>query len=80
MRVAGSGEGGVGQREGQGTLSAYLTGIRLARARALLRSSDEAVSQIAYRVGYEDPSTFTALFKQHHGQTPSAYRKSSGGF
>ncbi|WPB82848.1 AraC family transcriptional regulator [Archangium violaceum] len=58
---------------------AYLTGIRLARARALLLSSDEAVSQIAHRAGYEDPSTFTALFKQHHGQTPSAYRKSSAG-
>ncbi|PTL78962.1 GlxA family transcriptional regulator [Vitiosangium sp. GDMCC 1.1324] len=61
------------------TLSAYLTDIRLARARALLLSSNEAVSQIAHRVGYEDPSTFTALFKQHHGQTPSAYRKSSAG-
>ncbi|MCY1074125.1 GlxA family transcriptional regulator [Archangium lansingense] len=61
------------------TLSAYLTDIRLARARALLLSSNDAVSQIAHRVGYEDPSTFTALFKEHHGQTPSAYRKSAAG-
>lgn len=61
------------------TLSTYLTEVRLARARALLLSADEPVSQIAYRVGYEDASTFTALFKQRHGLTPSAYRKASVG-
>lgn len=61
------------------TLVAYLTEVRLARARELLRSSTEAVSQIARRVGYEDASTFTALFKAHHGQTPSTYRHESSG-
>lgn len=61
------------------TLVAYLTEIRLARARALLLATNEPVSQIAYRVGYEDASTFTALFKERHGSTPSAYRKSSTG-
>lgn len=61
------------------TLVDYLTEVRLARARALLLSSNEAVSQIAYRVGYEDASTFTALFKKRHGLTPSAYRKTSAG-
>ncbi|WP_141592690.1 GlxA family transcriptional regulator [Myxococcus sp. AB056] len=59
------------------TLSAYLTEVRLARARALLLSTDEPVSQIACRVGYEDASTFTALFSRRHGLTPSAYRKTS---
>ncbi|NPD22181.1 GlxA family transcriptional regulator [Corallococcus exiguus] len=61
------------------TLLAYLTEVRLARARALLNSSDEAVSQIAHRVGYADASTFTALFRKHHGQTPTLYRESSRG-
>ena len=60
-------------------LSTYLTEVRLARARALLHATNEAVSEIAREVGYEDPSTFTALFKKHHGQTPSVYRKSSTG-
>lgn len=61
------------------TLVEYLTGVRLARARAFLLSTNEPISQIAYRVGYEDASTFTALFKERHGATPSAYRKSSAG-
>lgn len=57
------------------TVVGYLTDVRLARARALLLSTNEAVSQVAYRVGYEDASTFTALFRERHGTTPSAYRK-----
>ncbi|WP_233596667.1 MULTISPECIES: helix-turn-helix domain-containing protein [Corallococcus] len=61
------------------TLLAYLTEVRLARARELLNASDEAVSQVAHRVGYEDAATFTALFRRHHEQTPAAYRESSRG-
>lgn len=61
------------------TLVEYLTEVRLARARELLLSTNEPVSQVGYRVGYEDASTFTALFKERHGLTPSAYRKASAG-
>lgn len=57
------------------TPSAYLTDVRLARARALLLSTDEVVAHVAEHVGYHDPSTFTALFKQRHGLTPTAYRQ-----
>ncbi|MBU8893975.1 helix-turn-helix domain-containing protein [Corallococcus sp. M34] len=63
---------------GRGLLT-YLTEVRLARARALLHSTDEPVSQVAQRVGYEDASTFTALFKAHHRLTPTAYRRASLG-
>ena len=59
------------------TLSTYLAEVRLAHARALLLSTHEPVSQIAHRVGYGDPSTFTALFKERHGMTPSAFRESA---
>lgn len=61
------------------SLVEYLTEVRLARARARLLSTTEPVSQIAYGVGYGDASTFTALFKQRHGLTPSAFREAAAG-
>ncbi|NKN32487.1 helix-turn-helix transcriptional regulator [Marichromatium bheemlicum] len=51
---------------------------RLARASRLLRETEASVSTIAYLLGYRNPSSFCALFKQHLGMTPSDYRRTSG--
>lgn len=59
------------------TLTAYRTEIRLARARAMLLATTEPVAQIAYSIGYENASTFIALFRSRHGSTPAVYRKNS---
>mgnify|MGYP000571707918 CR=1 FL=1 len=59
------------------SLSIYRTEVRLAQARMLLLLTDESTSQIAHHIGYENASTFIALFKQHHGLTPNVYRKTS---
>lgn len=56
------------------TLIGYLTEIRLAHARRLLLSTNQPAAAIAHQVGYHDPSTFTALFKEHHHMTPGTYR------
>lgn len=57
---------------------AYLVSRRLARARVLLATTKLAVAEIAWRVGYQDASRFTALFKRETGATPAAYRQARG--
>lgn len=53
----------------------YLQRIRLETAKQLLANSALSVDQIAYRVGYEDGSYFTRLFRKKVGQTPSEFRQ-----
>ncbi|MEO8109246.1 MAG: AraC family transcriptional regulator [Ginsengibacter sp.] len=53
----------------------YLTGVRLAEAKKLLQGGKNSIFDIAYKVGYEDVSSFSKLFKNHFGLSPEAYRK-----
>lgn len=52
----------------------YLQRIRLETAKQLLATSILGVDQIAYRVGFDDASYFSRLFKRKAGVTPSEYR------
>ena len=45
------------------------------RAKTLLLSSDEQISQIAYSLGFEYPQHFSKLFKNRTGMSPAEYRK-----
>lgn len=45
------------------------------KAKSLLRDSSDNMSQIAYELGFEYPNNFSKFFKNHTGQTPSAFRK-----
>jgi AraC family transcriptional regulator len=47
---------------------------RIARAQALLQTTQLPVAEIAYRVGYDNAARFTALFKRETGVTPGAFR------
>lgn len=44
------------------------------KAKSLLWSTNQSVSEIAYALGFEHPSQFTRLFKQKTGFAPSGYR------
>lgn len=59
------------------SLWAYLTTIRMGKARELLRDTDLRSHEIAYAVGYDNPSYFSKLFKKLHNQTPNEFRVSS---
>lgn len=54
---------------------AYLTQIRIARSRELLRLG-EPVAQVALDVGFADQAHFTKRFKQLTGTTPALYARS----
>lgn len=57
------------------TLSAYLTELRIARAKDLLENTSLPVLTIMNEVGYSDSKFFYELFKRHTGLTPGKYRK-----
>jgi AraC-like DNA-binding protein len=50
----------------------YINSIRIAEAERLLKSSDLNVSEIGYKVGFNDPSSFSKTFKKITGRAPSA--------
>lgn len=52
----------------------FLTRVRLARAKAMLRDTDDPVWVVADRVGFESVSHFCRLFKKSTGHSPSEYR------
>lgn len=52
----------------------YLTEIRIARAKELLRRTDKKTYEIAYEIGYSNPHYFSISFKKSTGMPPSQYR------
>lgn len=56
------------------TPAAYLQALRIERARALLESTAQPVSAVAWAVGYRDVPAFSRAFKSRTGLTPGACR------
>ncbi len=56
------------------SIGEYVRGLRIARARHLLESSDMSIGAIALATGFVDQSHFTRTFKKSLGRTPHAYR------
>ncbi len=63
------------RQETGGTLLDHIHRWRMGRARQLLSESNEPVSRIAERVGYDDPASFSRLFLRQVGVSPSQYRR-----
>ena len=53
----------------------YLMQCKLDRACQMLRGTDASVQDISHRVGYENPLTFSKVFKLRYGMSPTAYRE-----
>jgi transcriptional regulator GlxA family with amidase domain len=53
----------------------YLQRIRIEAARRHLELSQDSIEEIAWKVGYEDGSSFNRLFKKITGMSPGGYRK-----
>jgi transcriptional regulator GlxA family with amidase domain len=54
---------------------AYVQQLRVAEAKRRLERTQDAVDEIAWRVGYEDPAFFRRLFKRVTGLSPAGYRR-----
>ena len=54
---------------------AYLTHLRIERARNLLLTTDMAIADVSEAAGFHDYRTFTKVFKRYEGVPPTQFRK-----
>ena len=57
------------------TYSAYLTGMRIQKAKELLRTTNFKIYEISEMVGYHNVEHFTRMFKKLNEVSPAQYRK-----
>lgn len=57
------------------TFSSYLTGLRMQKARELLKTTNFKIYEIAAMVGYHNVEHFNRMFKKLNGITPAQFRK-----
>jgi YesN/AraC family two-component response regulator len=60
------------------TPTEFIRILRLKRAAQLLRESQLNVSEIAYKVGFNNPKYFSNYFKEEFGVLPSIYQDKEG--
>ena len=53
----------------------FIRSIRLQKAKELLQTTNKTISEIAYEVGFNDPSWFSRAFKEEFGFAPSDFLK-----
>ncbi len=56
------------------SFSAYVTQLRIERAKKLLATSTRSVTDIGFETGWQSLSHFNTVFRRRVGATPSAYR------
>jgi AraC family transcriptional regulator len=60
------------------TLNTYITRKRIERtAMMLIHNKEYSITEIAYKYGFKNDSTFSRTFKKLYGQSPSEFRKSN---
>lgn len=60
------------------TFREYLLRYRILEACERLQRSEQAVTEIAYAVGFHDGSYFARMFRRYTGVLPSQYARSHG--
>jgi AraC-like DNA-binding protein len=55
----------------------YLIEIKVNKSKELLLKDSIPIKEIAYELGYTNPSHFSYMFKKKLGITPTQYRKNS---
>lgn len=53
----------------------FMNQVRLNKATALLKQTDYTISEIAYKVGFEDANYFTRIFRKYYGKSPREFRE-----
>ncbi len=63
------------KQQTQLTTSQWINRQRIAEAKYLLHYSHSTIAEIAYLLGFSEPSHFSKYFKKHTGTPPSTYLK-----
>jgi pimeloyl-ACP methyl ester carboxylesterase/AraC-like DNA-binding protein len=59
------------------SVKSYIQSLRLNYAYHLVKESDLSIEEIAFKIGYSHTSTFTSVFNERYGFSPSMLRRSS---
>ena len=59
------------------SLSAYIEGVRMEKAKKFLRQDWGNITEAALATGYSDSNYFTKVFKKYTGMTPSQWKRSA---
>lgn len=57
------------------SLYSYMKSYRMQAATVLLKNTSESVTEIAAKLGYDNPSKFSEAFKKKFAESPSEFRK-----
>ena len=57
------------------TFKEYVTSLRIAHAKRLLKTTGFSVTEIALCVGFEEPNYFSNVFKKEVGVSPKEFRR-----
>ncbi len=60
------------------TIQEYLIRFRMKKAKQLLSETAMPVQHVSYSVGYNDPFSFSKVFKKQTGMSPSVWRNAGG--
>jgi AraC family transcriptional regulator len=58
-------------------IGSYIIRCRVEAGSTLLKYSSSQIDEIAYKIGYDSPASFTKAFKKHFGISPSEFRNSN---
>ena len=53
----------------------FIRFIRLQKGKELIETTNKTISEVAYDVGFNDPSYFSRAFKDEFGSAPSTFSK-----
>ena len=57
------------------SIYSYMKSYRMQAATILLRDTKDSITEIAAKMGYDNPSKFSEGFKKEFGELPSEFRK-----
>ena len=61
-------------------VGSYIIRCRIETGSMLLKYSSHQIDEIAYKIGYDSPASFTKAFKKHFGVSPTEFRGTNNSF
>ena len=61
-------------------IGSYIIRCKIEASSTLLKYSSQQIDEIAYKIGYDSPASFTKAFKKHFGVSPTEFRSTNNSY